>query len=243
MRMATRLAMHYVGFDMATVALDLGRVASAKKRRLQPTGSSADERRASTLAFYDREADAYASATMALDVSDRVARFARELPSGGRVLDAGCGSGRDLVALRAAGFDAVGLDLSPRLACIARVNSGSPVEVGDLRSPPFDDASFEGIWAMASLLHLERHEVTGALAGLRRLLVPGGVLFASVKRGSGRVRDDDGRWFTLHDEDGWAGHLEAAGFDVVELVGEPARGPSTGSVAPGWISSIARPAA
>lgn len=225
---------------MATVALDLGHVAPARRHRSRNEGTEADERRASTLAFYEGHAEAYASTTMALDVADRIARFARELPAGARVLDAGCGSGRDLVALRAAGFDPVGLDLSPRLARIAQSHSEALVEVGDLRSPPFDDASFEGIWAMASLLHLERDEVTGTLQILGRLLVPGGVLFASVKRGRGRVQDRDGRWFTLHDEEGWARHLKAAGFDIVELVGEPARRSGAGSVAPGWISSIAR---
>jgi SAM-dependent methyltransferase len=228
---------------MATVALDLGSVAQARRRSIQAPVAGANERRASTSAFYDEHADAYAATTMALHVADRIARFARELPAGGRVLDAGCGSGRDLVALRAAGFDPVGLDLSPRLARLAEAHSGAPVKVGDLRSPPFDDSSFEGIWAMASLLHIEREEVTGSLRNLGQLLAPGGVLFASVKRGEGRVRDKDGRWFTLHDEDGWARHLKAAGFDIVELVGEPAHRSATGTVAPGWISSIARLAA
>ena len=241
--MVSRLAMHYVGFDMATVALDLGRVAQARRQISKPSHSGADERRASTFAFYDEHADAYAAATMALDVADRIARFAREVPAGARVLDAGCGSGRDLTSLQAAGFIPVGLDLSPRLARLAEARSGITVEVGDLRSPPFSAASFQGIWAMASLLHLEREEVTGTLRELGRILTPGGVLFASVKRGEGRVQDEDGRWFTLHDEDGWARHLEAAGFDIVELVGEPACRSGTGSVSPGWISSIARLAA
>ncbi len=228
---------------MATVALDLGRVAQARRQISGLSHSGADERRASTLAFYDEHADAYAAATMALDVADRIARFAKEVPAGGRVLDVGCGSGRDLTSLQAAGFRPVGLDLSPQLARLAEARSGIKVEVGDLRSPTFAAASFEGIWAMASLLHLEREEVTGTLRSLGRILTHGGVMFASVKRGEGRFQDKDGRWFTLHDEDGWARHLAAAGFDIVELVGEPAPLSGTGSVAPGWISSIARLAA
>ena len=94
---------------------------------------------------------------------------------------------------------------------------------------------------MASLLHLEREEIVPALSGLAGLLRPGGVLFASVKRGCGRVRDDEGRWFTLHDEDGWSRHLRDAGMEVVEVEGEPpAARDAVGTVAPGWVCSLSR---
>lgn len=232
-----RLAAHYVGWDMEMLAYDrLG--ASSSRRR---AGAAAARRRSSTAAYYDTHADEYAIATMSLDVSERIARFAGMLPPGSRVLDAGCGAGRDLIGLRAAGLHPVGLDTSPALVEIARQTSGGHAQVGDIRHPPFAPAYFEGVWAMASLLHLERGETTGALEALSTVLVPGGVLFASVKRGAGRVSDKLGRWFTLHDEKGWEHHLREAGLQVIEIVGEPPQPlGAVGSVRPGWISSLAR---
>jgi SAM-dependent methyltransferase len=201
----------------------------------------AAERHASTIAYYNDFAAAYADLTIGIDTAERIARFASLLPGGGRVLDAGCGAGRDLIALHAAGLRPEGMDVSPRMAAIARANSKLPVVVGDLRNFHFTPASFDGIWAMASLLHIEADEIRAVLSTLRQLLLPGGVLFASVKRGRGLAHGSDGRWFTLHDEGSWEEHLRAVGFDVIEIVGEPpATVGGTGTVTPGWISSLAR---
>ena len=116
-----------------------------------------------------------------------------------------------------------------------------PVKVGDLRNPPVALSSFDGIWAMASLLHIELAEINSTLEALHDVLVPGGVLFASLKRGRGLVRGEEGRWFTLHDEGGWSRHLTDAGFRIIEIFGEPpAPSNSAGSIAAGWISSLAR---
>jgi SAM-dependent methyltransferase len=209
---------------------------SAASRALVPRR----DRMAETVSYYDGHADAYAVATMAIDTSTQVERFAAMLPSGGRVLDAGCGAGRDLRQLAALGLDPVGIDISATLVSLAR-RSGVPVKVADFRSHAFEPQSFDGIWAMASLLHLERWELSGVLSSFSRMLRPGGVLFASVKRGSGDVRDETGRWFTLYDEETWSGHLRSAGLEVIEVVGEPASaGDATGTVSPGWISSLAR---
>ncbi len=199
---------------------------------------SASRRRA-TNRYYELHAEDYSRTAATFDTTDAINRFSALLSANARVLDVGCGSGRDLVLLRDAGHLPTGLDSSAALVGIARAASGLPVIQGDLRRTRFQDATFDGIWAMASLLHLERDETVSALEEMARLLVPGGILFASVKRGAGRMSDAHGRWFTLHDETAWALSLEAAGFEVIEIVGEPPAGPA-GSTAPGWISSLAR---
>lgn len=221
---------------MASAALNI----SDDTGRVEASGM-AGKRRASTADYYEKYSDEYASATMAIDTSDRIARFASFLPTGARVLDAGCGAGRDLLALQATGLRVEGLDNSPRLAAIARNRSGLRVTVGDLQDPPFPLASFDGLWAMASLLHFEPNEIVGVLVSLQCILRPGGFFFASVKRGAGQVQDNDGRWFTLYDEVTWGDLLERAGFDIIEIVGEPPSAHNaTGSVSPGWVTSLAR---
>jgi len=199
------------------------------------------DRVARTLAYYEAHAREYADGTMGLDTGAHMSRFAALLRPGARVLDAGCGGGRDLLAFAEMGYDAHGLDLSPALVEIARSVSHCPVSVGDLRSPPFQSASFDGVWAMASLLHLPIPDLKAALSELTRLLVPGGILFTSVKRGQGDVEDAAGRWFALHDEADWPAYLREAGLTVIEVVGEPAADlVPDGTVAPGWISALAR---
>src|SRR3954452_3128404 len=63
----------------------------------------------------------------------------------GPVLDVGCGRGQYLTAVRAAGFDAVGVDLSPGMACDV---------VGDASQLPFPDGSFGAVLALHMLYHL-----------------------------------------------------------------------------------------
>jgi SAM-dependent methyltransferase len=108
-------------------------------------------------------------------VIDLVARL--PLPPQAHILDAGCGSGRNLVELARFGT-AVGLEPSARGAEVARARGvGEVVEAG-IDSMPFDDASFDLITLLDVLEHIE--DDRGALLGLRRVARPGGVLLITV---------------------------------------------------------------
>lgn len=200
----------------------------------------AEDQLASTFRYYEAHACEYAAATSQIDMSERIAQFVALLPPGGRILDVGCGAGRDLRQFRLSGMQAIGLDLSPKLVEIARRRSGCEVIVADLLAPP-TMAPFDGIWAMASLLHVQRGLIGEAMTSLASLLKPGGVFFSSVKRGVGEVMDDMGRWFTLYNEAQWANHLREAGFEIIKITSEPPVGGSAaGPVGANWISSLAR---
>lgn len=189
-----------------------------------------------TLQYYEENAPAYALMTNKLNMAPELAEFVGMLRPGGTVLDAGCGAGRDLLAFREAGLTAIGLDLSPSLAQIARGHSGCDVLVGDLRDPPFESATFDGLWAAASLLHFDRAEIPKVLATLRRQLVPSGLFFASVKSRPSLRQADDGRRFTYFAADEWQSLLEDVGFSIVSL-----RHEGSGTCGQkGWIQSFAR---
>ena len=164
-------------------------------------------------------------------------RFLAHLPRSSRILDAGCGGGRDLLAMRSTGMIPTGLDFSPALAGLARDHSGCEVVVGDVREPPFADGAFDGVWAAACLLHLEREDVPVALRALRRLLVKGGAFFASVKMGRGSERTADGRLFTYFDADEWRSLLIEAGFVSITLTLDVQNGPTQRTTS--WIQSYA----
>jgi ubiquinone/menaquinone biosynthesis C-methylase UbiE len=119
--------------------------------------------------------------------------------------------------LRNSGFPAVGLDLSERLAVIARTYAQAPVVVGDLRCLPFVDCAFGGAWACASLLHLPRSDIGSALAEIWRVLSKSGVLFVSLKYGRGIARDAGGRWFTLVEPDELQRIMAVTDFEVLTM--------------------------
>lgn len=147
---------------------------------------------ANAQAFFDRSIDAA--------ILDQQRQFADMLPPGGRVLDAGCGSGRDAKAFREWGFQVIATEAAPSLAALARAHAGVDVRVMTFDAMDWDQA-FDGVWACASLLHVARVELPETLRRLRRALAPGGALFMSFKYGEGE-RDANGRRFTNLDEAG-----------------------------------------
>ena len=132
--------------------------------------------------YYDANAQAFFDRTVDADMTDLQARFAARLPLGGRVLDAGCGSGRDSRAFRDMGFQVSAIDGSAELAKLAREYAGVPVQVMDFREVAWREA-FDGVWACASLLHLKPADLPGAVRRLRDALVPGGHLEMSFQYG------------------------------------------------------------
>jgi SAM-dependent methyltransferase len=194
-----------------------------------------------TLAYYEANAVAYAAETLGAAVRPRVELFARQLGAGARVVDLGCGAGRDLRLLADFGLKPVGLDLSGALAALARGYSQQPVVVGDLRLIPFRSEAFDGAWASASLLHLPRHELPRALAECRRVLKRGAPLAASVKLGRGAGTDETGRWYTYFFPDDWAGLLRASGFsDIIVDTDEELRSVDDVIRRVPWLKSFSR---
>ncbi|MDO8800466.1 bifunctional 2-polyprenyl-6-hydroxyphenol methylase/3-demethylubiquinol 3-O-methyltransferase UbiG [Phenylobacterium sp.] len=151
-----------------------------------------------TLAFYDREAEAYAGRRLP-KASPRLIDFLAALPAGARVLDLGCGGGQDSEVMLAEGFEVTPLDGSAGLARIAQARLGRPVRV-QLFEDLEDEASFDGVWANASLLHVPTAGLARVLARVRRALKPGGVFHASYKAGDGGGRDTLGRYFNFPSE-------------------------------------------
>jgi len=208
---------------------------------------------APTIAAYERDALAYADKP-----DDRawliplVERFASLLNNGDLVLDLGCASGRETVELRSAGLRVVGLDVAAAFLRIAIERYPAEGYVrGDFLHLPFAGNSLDGVWASASLLHLAPSEVDGALVEVRRLLRPGGAFYSSMQIGhtAGMVPSKehesirDARYYTFYQPEDWRSHLEAVGFEVVDLDAKHL-GPEAelwcNQGGSGWITAFAR---
>lgn len=150
-----------------------------------------------TLAFYAKEAPDY-TASGPGGTSRWLAPFLAKIPPGSRILELGCGSGRDAAAMIAAGYEVDATDGIAEMAAQATARLGRPVRV--MRFDELDAvAAYDGIWAHASLLHVPRHALPGVLKRVFDALKPGGLHFANYKGGGTAGRDAVGRYFNYLD--------------------------------------------
>ena len=99
------------------------------------------------------------------------------LPARARILDAGCGSGRNMLELARHGT-VTGMELSPTSVALARERGAGEVIEGSVLSMPFDSASFDLAVSLDVIEHLE--DDLQALRELRRVIAPGGALLITV---------------------------------------------------------------
>lgn len=100
-----------------------------------------------------------------------------DLPAGARILDAGCGSGRNMVDLARHGA-VTGVELSETSVRLARERNAGEVVEGSVMDMPFEDGTFDLTVSLDVIEHLE--DDVGALAELRRVTKPGGALLVTV---------------------------------------------------------------
>ena len=169
---------------------------------------------AATIGHYERHAAAYLRFTLNHEMGDSYGAFLGALAAigGRRILDLGCGVGRDLRFFRACGYQAVGLDGSAAMAATARAVSGCPVWRQDLMALDLPERAFDGVFAHASLFHVPPRRLPAVLAAIRRALAPGGALFAANPLGE----DEEGwlgdRYVCLYSERSWCRLVRRAGF-------------------------------
>jgi len=181
------------------------------------TDSELDAASRGTVDYYEQHAERYWEGTRDHDVSQNVEALLDALGGGGpyRILDFGCGPGRDLRDFLERGHEPVGLDGSARFASMARAFSGAPVWQQDFLALDLPPAAFDGIFANASLFHIPTRALPRVLGELRETLRPGGVLFASIPRGENQEGWNRGRFGAYHDLEAWRSFLVAAGFTAL----------------------------
>lgn len=150
----------------------------------------------STIQYYEEHAEEFTTNTINADMESIRSRFLAYLPIGCRILDFGCGTGRDSKAFLDLGYDVTAIDGSEALCQIARLLTGLPVWRLDFRDyTPEEGEVYDGIWACASLLHLQKTELLPVMKVLSQALRPGGAFYVSFKYGTFEG-ERNGRHFT-----------------------------------------------
>ena len=140
-----------------------------------------------TLDYYNRNSMSFWEGTLDHDVSQNYDRFLSSFPKGKEldILDFGCGPGRDLFYFRSLGHRTTGLDGSEEFCRMARQYSGCDVLQQNFLGLTLPAASFDGVFANASLFHVPGRELSKVLTQIRITLRPNGILFMSNPRGEG----------------------------------------------------------
>src|SRR6266508_3496260 len=155
-----------------------------------------------TLQYYEGNANEFWRGTCCHSVTQNVDALLSAIEGSGpfRILDFGCGPGRDLAEFRRRRYDAVGLDGCASFVKMAREYSGADVWEQDFLELALPGAEFDGIFANASLFHVPSDALPRVLGELRDALKPRGVLFCSNPRGI--------------DEEGWSGDRYGCYFEI-----------------------------
>ena len=194
-----------------------------------------------TIATYDRTSKKYAEINSTIRFWEVQQEEFTSFLSGTKILDAGCGHGRDTKDFIAENYDVTSIDLSEGLLEEAkrRVPNGNFIKM-NFSDLIFPDKSFDGLWCAAAFLHIPKSDAENVLANFKRVLNKNGVLFMSVKSGEGEVikKDSDGnvRFFANYTKSELE-ELVGKTFDILKIY---ERADHYGQ---GWICVFAKPKA
>lgn len=189
-----------------------------------------------TLNYYNQNADSFIEGTVSVNFKEVQDKFLQML-SGKKILDFGCGSGRDTMYFLKSGFDVTATDGSEELCKYASEYTG--IQVKQMLFQDLDEVDYyDGIWACSSILHLSKNELRIVMNKMSRALKSGGIIYTSFKYGNFEG-ERNGRFFTDFTIDEFIDFVK----DVKEMAIEEYW--ITGDVRPGrgderWLNLILR---
>lgn len=195
-----------------------------------------------TLRHYDQHAESFWQGTRDHDVSQNRDALLEHLGGKGpyRILDFGCGPGRDLEAFEKLGHEMIGLEGAERFVALARKHSGCEVWQQDFLQLNLPAEHFDGVFANAALFHVPSPELPRVLRELAATLKPAGVLFSSNPRGENEEGWSAGRYGVYYTLERWREVVSAAGFTEIMYYYRPAGLPRARQP---WLASLWRKAA
>ncbi len=178
-----------------------------------------------TAETYDKIASGYSAGHFAHFWIEEF-NFYKSIINGKKVIDLGCGAGRDAAVFVENGFDYTGIDASAGMLKVARerVPKGKFQQM-DFSKTIFQDKEFDGFWAAASFLHIPKKGLPQVLQEAKRITKNGGVGFISVKEKNGMdegmIYEDKyggiSRYFSFYTQGEFKILLEQNGFSVLKM--------------------------
>ena len=167
--------------------------------------------------YYAKHFQAYHKKTFSIDPSSFLEPLKNTLEPGCRILDIGCGSGRDMLWLKNHGFTVSGFERSAGSAELARQNTGCEVIEGDFEAFDFTKLGSDAILFAGSLVHVPHEKLPAVLEKATAGLKPGGTMLITLKKGHGKALDNHGRVFYYWQESDLEVIFTDLGFFVLNL--------------------------
>ena len=136
----------------------------------------------SALDYYNHKAAEFVSGTVAAEFTKMQDTFLQYVPAGGKILDFGCGSGRDTKYFLSRGYVVEAIDGSIELCKIASAYTG--IEVKKMLFQELNSVEeYDGIWACASILHVAKQELPAIIQKMADAVKRNGIVYMSFKYG------------------------------------------------------------
>lgn len=151
-----------------------------------------------TIETFNKIAPSYAKFTFEKIQQYELNKFISLFNKKSKILDVGCGSGRDVQYFIEYGLDPVGIDLSDSMLkeATTRVKDGNILKM-DMKNLKFKENNFDGIWCCVTLSHIKKKELLTILKEFKRVLKQKGYLYISVKKGDKEGFETDEKYNNL----------------------------------------------
>ena len=170
-----------------------------------------------TLDFYNNNSKSYIESTLSVDMSHLYNDLLKHIPKGGYILDLGCGSGRDSLEFIKQGYNVTAVDGSKELSIAASKLIGQQVICSKFEELKLTE-KFHGIWACASLLHVNRKDILDVIKNTSSNLKDNGVFYMSFKYGEKEYIDEKGRYFNCYTEETFNELIsKVEGLDIMKI--------------------------
>ena len=177
-----------------------------------------------TIAYYEKNTERFVADTENVILSGIQDKFLSYLKEDALILDFGCGSGRDTKYFMSKGYTVEAADGSAKMCELASQYTGIHVR-HMMFSELKERDKYDGIWACASILHLQKDKLKTVLIKMSEAIKKSGCIYVSFKYGS-YEGFRNGRYFTDFTEDSFNGFISDVAY--LRIVEE-------------WISGDSRP--
>ena len=179
-----------------------------------------------TIATYNKIAPHFSQTHYEVSFWKKELKIFQTLTPGKKIIDIGCGAGRDAEFFTTHGFDYTGIDASEGL--LAEASKRLPQAkfiLMDFYKLNFPSGSFDGFWASASLLHIPKNKIHQVLSDIKSIIKPNGIGFISLKQkthlDAGLIKENKygatiERYFSFYDNPEFQNILARAGFIMIK---------------------------